>query len=123
MRAEIGRETGDDVSGRVQDKGTSGDWGGLKAYALLFLLIILSGLVVRNSQLVQMDFVVSQGLTDLMWVMLGCAVLGATIGYLLATLSLARDNQMRMRDRSQNLSRVSERSPAAEHGNRDSSHR
>ena len=123
MRAEIGRETGDDVSGRVQDKDTSGDWGGLKAYALLFLLIILSGLVVRNSQLVQMDLVVSQGLTDLMWVMLGCAALGATIGYLLATLRLARDNQMRMRDRSEDLSRTSERSPATEHGTRDSSRR
>jgi uncharacterized integral membrane protein len=123
MKAEIGREKSDDVAGRVQHKDTSGDWGGLKAYALLFLLIILSGLVVRNSQLVQMDFVVSQGLTDLMWVMLGCAALGATIGYLLATLNLARDNQMRMRDPSEDLSRTSERSPATEHGNRDSSHR
>jgi uncharacterized integral membrane protein len=123
MRAEMGHEKTDDVSGRVQDTDTSGDWGGLKAYALLFLLIILSGLVVRNSQLVQMDFVVSQGLTDLMWVMLGCAVLGATIGYLLATLNLARDNQIMMRDRSHDLSRTSERTPAMEQGNRDSSPR
>jgi uncharacterized integral membrane protein len=60
----------------------------LRGYVLFVLLITLSVLVLRNSRPVVMDFLVTDGLLDLMWVMLGCVLLGVMIGYLLATLPL-----------------------------------
>jgi uncharacterized integral membrane protein len=72
-------------------RATEATWmSALKGYVVLVLMIVLSGLVLRNSQPVTMDFLVSEGFSDLRWVMLGCALLGAIIGYLLATLPLDR---------------------------------
>jgi uncharacterized integral membrane protein len=126
MRANVGHERSNNISGREQDdegkRSPDRDWSALKAYALLFLLIILIVLVIRNSQLVQMDFVAAQGLADLMWVMLGCAVLGATIGYLLATLYFDRSNELSIRDRSGDLSTRIEGNRAVDQEKRDSLH-
>jgi uncharacterized integral membrane protein len=60
----------------------------LKGYVVLALVIILSVLVLRNSRPVTMDWLVTERSSDLMWVMLGCTLLGVTIGLLLATLPL-----------------------------------
>ncbi len=104
MRADFTRGGGEKFSQGVHHdavkRTTEGGWEGWKAYALLFLLIVSSALVMRNSQLVQVDLLATQRLVDLMWVMLGCAVVGATIGYLLAALNVDRDARTTRWDRS-----------------------
>jgi uncharacterized integral membrane protein len=73
------------------NKATEATWmSAFKGYVLLVLMIVLSGLVLRNAQPVTIDFLVSKGLSDLRLVMVGCTLLGAMIGYLLATLPLDR---------------------------------
>lgn len=49
----------------------------------LVILAILIVFIVRNSQKVPVDFVFTNGMFRMIWVMFTCAVLGGIIGYLI----------------------------------------
>src|SRR4030081_1261714 len=56
---------------------------GAKAIVAALLLVLLIVFVIRNSQRVSVDFIVTQGHFRLIWVIVICSILGAIVGYLL----------------------------------------
>jgi len=56
---------------------------GAKAIVAALVLVLLIVFVVRNSQRVSVDFIVTQGHFRLIWVIVICSILGAIVGYLL----------------------------------------
>jgi uncharacterized integral membrane protein len=53
-----------------------------KLIVALIVLVILLVFVLSNSDSVPVSFVVTEGSVPLIWVMLGCAVLGAVVGFI-----------------------------------------
>jgi uncharacterized integral membrane protein len=56
---------------------------GAKAIVAALVLVLLIVFVIRNSQRVSVDFIVTQGHFRLIWVIVICSILGGVVGYLL----------------------------------------
>ena len=56
-----------------------------KALVALAIVLILAIFIIANSQAVDVDFVVVTRRIRLIWVMFACAILGAILGYLVAS--------------------------------------
>ena len=56
---------------------------GAKAVVAALVLVLLIVFVIRNSQHVSVDFIVTQGHFRLIWVIVICSILGGIVGYVL----------------------------------------
>jgi uncharacterized integral membrane protein len=56
---------------------------GAKAIVAALVLVLLIVFVIRNSQRVSVDFIVTKGHFRLIWVIVICSILGGIVGYLL----------------------------------------
>lgn len=56
---------------------------GSKAIVASVLLVLLVVFVIRNSQPVRLDFVVVSGHPRLIWLIVGCILIGGAVGYFL----------------------------------------
>lgn len=56
---------------------------GAKAVVAALVLLALVLFVIRNSQKVSVDFIVTKGHFRLIWVIVICSILGAVVGFLL----------------------------------------
>jgi len=56
---------------------------GAKAIVAALVLVLLIVFVIRNSQRVSVDFIVTQGHFRLIWVIVICSILGGVVGYVL----------------------------------------
>src|SRR4030088_1404320 len=54
---------------------------GAKAIVAALVLVLLIVFVIRNSQRVSVDFIVTQGHFRLIWVIVICSILGGIVGY------------------------------------------
>src|SRR5258708_31350843 len=63
---------------------------GAKAAVAALVLVLLIVFVIRNSQRVSVDFIITKGHFRLIWVIVICSILGGVVGYLLGRPSRAR---------------------------------
>jgi uncharacterized integral membrane protein len=68
---------------------------GAKAIVAALLLVLLIVFVIRNSQRVSVDFIVTQGHFRLIWVIVICSILGGVVGYLLGRPTKGARHQRR----------------------------
>jgi uncharacterized integral membrane protein len=66
---------------------------GAKALAGAVLLIILVVFVIRNSGRVRLDFIVTSGHPRLIWLILGCVLIGTAFGYFLGRPPSSRSSR------------------------------
>lgn len=63
--------------------GTADRGRGTKALVAAGMLIVLIVFVIRNSGRVRLDFIVTSGHPRLIWLIVGCVLLGGAVGYFL----------------------------------------
>lgn len=63
--------------------GTADRGRGAKALVAAGMLIVLIVFVIRNSGRVKLDFIVTSGHPRLIWLIVGCVLLGGAVGYFL----------------------------------------
>lgn len=63
---------------------------GAKAIVAALVLVLLIVFVIRNSQRVSVDFILTKGHFRLIWVIVICSILGGVVGYLLGRPSRGR---------------------------------
>jgi uncharacterized integral membrane protein len=63
---------------------------GAKAIVAVILVVLLVVFVIRNSQRVSVDFIVTKGHPRLIWVFVICSILGGIVGFLLGRPGRAR---------------------------------
>ena len=56
---------------------------GAKAIVAALVLVLLIVFVIRNSQRVSVDFILTKGHFRLIWVIVICSILGGVVGYVL----------------------------------------
>jgi uncharacterized integral membrane protein len=66
---------------------------GAKAIVAALVLVLLIVFVIRNSQRVSVDFIVTKGHFRLIWVIVICSILGGIVGYLLGRPPRARHHR------------------------------
>lgn len=71
---------------------------GTKALAAAALLIVLVVFVVANSERVKLNFIVWSGHPRLIWLIVGCVLLGGAVGYFLGHPSTRRTRNKERRD-------------------------